>query len=197
MNVYKKLQQARVRLQATELKKSGKNTFAKYSYFELGDFLPTIQTIFDEIGLCGAITFGKDYASLSIFDVDKPEDFIVFASPMAEADLKSCHPIQNLGAVQTYLRRYLWVTAMEIVEHDAIDATIGNEKPASKAKPSEPGQQEEVDDVKFDEYIKMIKKAQDMESLKKTWVVIPKLYRDVLADVKDNQKRVIEAMETK
>ena len=37
--------------------------------------------------------------------------------------LKGCHPIQNLGAVQTYIRRYLWVTAMEIVEHDALDSS--------------------------------------------------------------------------
>jgi hypothetical protein len=42
---------------------------------------------------------------------------------MAEANLKGCHPIQNLGAVETYTRRYLWVTAMEIVEHDALDSS--------------------------------------------------------------------------
>jgi hypothetical protein len=30
--------------------------------------------------------------------------------------------VQNLGAVQTYLRRYLWTNAFEIVEHDAIDS---------------------------------------------------------------------------
>jgi hypothetical protein len=27
--------------------------------------------------------------------------------------------------VQTYLRRYLWTNAFEIVEHDAIDASAG------------------------------------------------------------------------
>jgi hypothetical protein len=42
---------------------------------------------------------------------------------MADANLKGCHPIQNLGAVETYNRRYLWVTAMEIVEHDALDSS--------------------------------------------------------------------------
>jgi hypothetical protein len=42
---------------------------------------------------------------------------------MADANLKGCHPIQNLGAVETYTRRYLWVTAMEIVEHDALDSS--------------------------------------------------------------------------
>jgi hypothetical protein len=47
---------------------------------------------------------------------------------MKEANLKGCHAIQNLGAVETYTRRYLWVTALEIVEHDVLDATTGNDK---------------------------------------------------------------------
>jgi hypothetical protein len=50
---------------------------------------------------------------------------------MAEAQLKGCHPVQNLGATQTYLRRYLYVLALEIVEHDALDATTGSEAPKS------------------------------------------------------------------
>jgi hypothetical protein len=47
---------------------------------------------------------------------------------MSEAALKGCHPVQNLGAVQTYIRRYLWVAALEIVEHDAVDSSPGKEK---------------------------------------------------------------------
>jgi len=133
MSVYKKLQEARIELQSKPLKKSGKNKFAGFEYFELGDFLPTIQTIFTEKGLCGTITFYTDLAILTIVDVDKPEDKIEFKSPMSTAELKGCHAIQNLGAVQTYLRRYLWVAAMEIVEHDSLDAITGKDEP-KKAK---------------------------------------------------------------
>ena len=133
MSVYKKLQEARIDLQSRPLKKSGRNKFAGFEYFELGDFLPTIQTIFTEKGLCGAITFYTDIAILTIVDVDKPEDKIEFKSPMSTAELKGCHAIQNLGAVQTYLRRYLWVAAMEIVEHDSLDAITGKDEP-KKAK---------------------------------------------------------------
>ena len=43
MSVHKKLMQARIRLQSAPLKKTGENKFAGYKYFELGDFLPTIQ----------------------------------------------------------------------------------------------------------------------------------------------------------
>jgi hypothetical protein len=129
MSVHKKLMQARIKLQGTQLKKSGLNKFAGYSYFELGDFLPEIQNIFNDVGLCGVISYDITHATLCITDVEDGTQ-IVITSPMAEANLKGTHPIQNLGAVETYQRRYLWMTAMEIVEHDILDATTGSEAPA-------------------------------------------------------------------
>lgn len=125
MSVYKKLMQARIKLQNTELKKSGHNKFAGYTYFELGDFLPQVNTIFDELGLCGVISYGNELATLTIVDSEAEANspVITITSPMAEANLKGCHPIQNLGAVETYTRRYLWVAAMELVEHDALDSS--------------------------------------------------------------------------
>lgn len=133
MSVYKKLQDARVKFHSKSLKKTGENKFAKYFYFELGDFLPAIQEVFNEVGLVGVCSFTADVATLTVFDVDKPEAFIVFTSPMGSADLKGCHVVQNIGAVETYQRRYLWVAAMEIVEHDVLDATTGKDVPAKKA----------------------------------------------------------------
>jgi hypothetical protein len=120
--VHKKLMQARMLLQNAPLKKSGHNKFAGYNYFELGDFIPTINQIFNEVGLCGVVSYDSEIASLTITDTDDGTNIII-TSPMAEANLKGCHPIQNLGAVETYTRRYLWVTAMEIVEHDALDSS--------------------------------------------------------------------------
>ena len=136
--VHKKLMQARIALQNAPLKKSGHNKFAGYSYFELGDFIPTINQIFNEIGLCGVVSYDSEIASLTITDVDDGTN-IVITSPMADANLKGCHPIQNLGAVETYTRRYLWVTAMEIVEHDALDssAPLKEEKKAPVIAPAQ------------------------------------------------------------
>lgn len=130
MTVYAKLMKARLALQNTKLKKSGQNKFAGYSYFELGDFLPTVQNIFADIGLCGIVSFQADLATLTIIDTDDTSQ-IVITSPMGSAALKGCHEVQNIGAVETYQRRYLWVSAMEIVEHDILDSTTGkkgNEK---------------------------------------------------------------------
>ena len=133
--VHKKLMAARIRLQGTKLQKSGLNKFAGYKYFELGDFLPEIQNIFNDLGLCGVVSYDVAYATLAITDTDDGT-VIVIASPMAGAELKGAHPIQNLGAVQTYQRRYLWMTAMEIVEHDAIDSSKTEEPKAEpKAEP--------------------------------------------------------------
>lgn len=141
MTVHKKLMEARIRLQKIQLKKSGLNKFAGYSYFELGDFLPHIQNIFNDVGLCGVVSYDTDYAVLAITDVDDGT-MIVIRSPMAEAALKGTHPIQNLGAVETYQRRYLWMTAMEIVEHDILNATTGSEAPAKPAPKPIPKEQQ-------------------------------------------------------
>jgi len=70
MSVHKKLMEARIELQGTQLKKSGLNKFAGYSYFELGDFLPVIQSIFNRLGLCGVVSYSTEYATLTITDTE-------------------------------------------------------------------------------------------------------------------------------
>jgi hypothetical protein len=134
MAVYSKLAAARAMLRGTELKKTGHNKFAGYHYFELGDFLHPTLEIFDKLGLIGIVSFTKDEASLAIVDVESGGE-IVITSPFGSAALKGCHEVQNIGAVETYQRRYLWVTAMEIVEHDALDATTGRKGDAPVITP--------------------------------------------------------------
>jgi hypothetical protein len=133
INVYQKLQLARVKLQNVELKKSGHNKFAGYRYFELTDFLPTVNSIFNEIGLSHTLEFTDTLATMNVIDFEKG-GIAKFTCPMAEANLKGCHPVQNLGASITYITRYLLVMALAICEHDALDATTGSDEPKS-AKP--------------------------------------------------------------
>lgn len=125
MNIYEKLQEARVELQGMNLKKSGKNSFAQYDYFELADFMPHINQIMLDKKLTGFCSFTEDLASLTLVNSEKPEERIVFTSPMSKANLKGCHEVQNLGAVETYQRRYLYTTAFEIVETDLLDTLTG------------------------------------------------------------------------
>jgi hypothetical protein len=127
MSVYTKLNEARGKFHELKLEKTGRNTFANYNYFELGDFLIPALKVFREVGLLAVVTFTKDIATMRIIDVDDAKE-IILTSPMGSAALKGCHEVQNIGAVETYQRRYLWVAALEIVEHDALDATTGKEK---------------------------------------------------------------------
>lgn len=126
MSVYQKLNDARSEFHKLQLKKTGKNAFAGYQYFELGDFLLPAMEVFGRHGLCAIVSFERELATMRIISVD-PKDAgeIIITSPMGSAALKGCHEVQNIGAVETYQRRYLWVAALEIVEHDALDATTG------------------------------------------------------------------------
>jgi hypothetical protein len=200
--VHKKLMAARIMLQNAPLKKSGHNKFAGYSYFELGDFIPTITEIFYNIGLCGVVSYDTEIASLTITDTDDGTSLVI-TSPMAEANLKGCHPIQNLGAVETYTRRYLWVTAMEIVEHDALDssAPIKEEKiiitPTQGAMDNIP-----LEDLKYLEelamdliatceqgdpkaaWVKLEKENLDAEQKIALWTLLPSKVRSALKNAK-------------
>lgn len=135
MTVFKKLQQARVKLHNTKLNKSGENKFAKFHYFELGDFIPQVTAIFNELGLCGTVSFTQTEAYLTVYNVDgDKDDFVTFTSPMVYANMEKMQAIQNLGSTHTYMRRYLWLMCMEIVENDVVDTAepIAPKKPTVK-----------------------------------------------------------------
>lgn len=132
MNVLKKLIDSRVALQHKSLNKSGHNKFAGYKYFELADFLPTVQQIFQEKGLVDVISFTETLATMIVFDTEDGSS-VSFTSPMGSANLKGCHEVQNIGAVESYQRRYLYTTALAIVENDVLDAVTGDDaKPVVK-----------------------------------------------------------------
>ena len=137
MKVFKKLSEARVALQSRELTKSGHNKFAGYKYFELGDFLPAIQEIFNTVGLVDVISFTDEVATMTIY-AHEDGSSVTFTSPMGSASLKGCHEVQNIGAVETYQRRYLYTVAMAVSEHDALDATTGGTPPEPKPVKAEP-----------------------------------------------------------
>ncbi|MBS4760976.1 MAG: ERF family protein [Clostridium sp.] len=127
MNIYEKLQSARVKLQDKKLKKSGKNKHTGFSYFELADFLPSVNIIFSEIGLFSNFSLCAEKAVLTIYDTES-NDNITFETPTANAQLKGCTEVQSLGAVHTYLKRYLYLNALEIVESETLDPLVGSDE---------------------------------------------------------------------
>ena len=124
MTIYEKLAEARIKLQNSGIKKTGKNDYAKYDYFELSEILPKCNEICEELKVCCIVSFTADTATLEFVNSEKPEEKILFTSPMSEAKLKGCHEVQNLGAVQTYIKRYLYQNCFEIAENDVLDSTM-------------------------------------------------------------------------
>jgi hypothetical protein len=126
MTVYRKLQAARHELSRAGIKKTGFNKFGNWYYYQLDDFIPTVNSIFDAVGLCGVVTFGET-ATLTVYDSEDGSS-IQFSTPIVYAENNKGQPIQVLGSTHTYLRRYLWLLAMEITQVDEVDSEQQEEK---------------------------------------------------------------------
>ena len=126
-NIFEKLQACRVALQDMKLKKSGENKFAKFKYYELKDFLPSVNVLFKQNKLFSNFSIIDDKATLRIYDAEAEGSYIDFVSNIASADVKGCTAIQSLGAEHTYLKRYLYLNALEIVEDDSLDSKVGSD----------------------------------------------------------------------
>lgn len=121
LNIYQKIQKARVDLQNKDLKKTGYNKYSNYKYFELGDFLPHINDICNEIGLYTEFSYEEKLATLTIYNTENLEEKRIWTTPVEVATLKGCSTIQNIGGTQSFARRYLYMMAFEIAETDVID----------------------------------------------------------------------------
>jgi hypothetical protein len=125
-----------------------------YKYFELQDIVPVALPIFLKVGLLPVTTFENDVATMTVFNVDDPADYINFTSPMREIEPiisaktggEVTNAIQRLGSVETYQRRYLYMIALDIVESDSIEPQTGdNTPPATKpTAPATPEKRQEV-----------------------------------------------------
>lgn len=127
MNIYEKLTIAKKTILEANLKKSGENKFAGFKYYELSDITPKIIEVCNNLKLHTAISFDKDYATLTITNIENVEEKLIYQSPMKELSLKGCNDIQALGGVETYSRRYLYLTAFDIIENDMFDAKSGTQ----------------------------------------------------------------------
>lgn len=134
INIYQKMQKTIVELQSIDIKKSGSNNFAKFKYLELTDFLPALNELLLKNGLYCKFSFYENKASLKVYEWDS-NGFIEFESPIADVKMKGVQEIQNLGAIHTYMRRYLYVLAFAICENDVLDAVVGQTTQTQKQAP--------------------------------------------------------------
>lgn len=155
LNVYKKLVLARKMFLGAGIEKTGINRYAEFKYFTLEDIVPTKQAIFEELGLVDSITFRNDVATLTLVNIDNPVEVIEFTSLLAEDESLIKNPIQKVGAIETYVRRYLYMLMLDIVEADTVDAVSGkptdeDNKPVEVKKSNKPASPEKREEVKKD-----------------------------------------------
>lgn len=116
----------RVELQKKKLEKTGKNKFAGFDYFELADFLPTLNELMLKEGINDIFSIENNLATLTLIKGEEKQSysmpFVLFETPLNQKGIKSMQDIQYLGALNTYYKRYLYLNAFGITDGDVIDA---------------------------------------------------------------------------
>ena len=130
MNVYQKLLKARAQFLGSDTKKSGKNMHLAFKYFELDDIVPVATKIFEEVGLISLVNFTSDTATMTIVNTDDGEK-VEFSAPfnqiapiVSNTGKQATNEMQALGSSITYMRRYLYMIALDICEPDNIEPTV-------------------------------------------------------------------------
>lgn len=131
MNIYEKLQLVKQDVLHANPKKSGKNKFAGYDYYELSDILPVIIESCAKHKIMTFPSFTNDVATLTAVNAEAPEEKVTIESPMRDLDIKGANAIQSLGGIETYQRRYLYMSLFDITENDMFDATTTDRNPAT------------------------------------------------------------------
>lgn len=144
-NIYGRLAKARVDFLKEKINKSGLNSKFGFTYYELQDFVPTATRVFEKNGLVTVFgmyerthrfeenTQTSYVANLQVLCTDTESEPIEFTIPFEKlkpiiskkTGEEVTNTIQLLGATQTYLRRYLWMQALDLVEHDSFDNSSG------------------------------------------------------------------------
>lgn len=133
LNVYQKLIKARKLFLNKGASKSGKNIQLSYKYFELDDIIPIATPIFEEVGLLPIVSIIENNATMVIVNADKADETIVFTVPFKQIEpiisnqgKAVTNEMQALGSSITYIRRYLYMIALDICEADSIESTVVN-----------------------------------------------------------------------
>ena len=121
----------RVKLQNAKLKKSGKNKFAGFDYFELADFLPKLNELMLEEEINDRFYINENMAVLELIKGEASQTYTIpftqFDTPVNKQGQASMQDIQYLGALNTYYKRYLYLNAFGITDGEVIDSLDNND----------------------------------------------------------------------
>ena len=115
----------RVMLQNADIKKSGKNKFQGFEYYELKDFLPTLNELMKSEGVNDLFSIKDGQATLTLMKDEESQTYEMpferFETPLTKSGTPSMQDIQYLGALNTYYKRYLYLNAFGITDGEIID----------------------------------------------------------------------------
>lgn len=147
LNLNESIIKIRVKLQNSKIKKSGKNKFAGFEYYELGDFLPKLNELMLEENINDLFTIENDEVKLVLMKGEEKQEykmpFRIFETPLVlkkdkngnflknsnneYIEIPSMQDIQYLGALNTYYKRYLYLNAFGITDGEVIDSMNSEE----------------------------------------------------------------------
>lgn len=135
LNLNESIIKIRVELQNSKIKKSGKNKYAGFEYYELGDFLPKLNELMQKEKVNDLFTIENDEVKLTLIKGEEKQEykmpFRIFETPLTKDGKQSMQDIQYLGALNTYYKRYLYLNAFGITDGEVID-TMNSEEIQNK-----------------------------------------------------------------
>ena len=132
MNLYQKVAKIKGEMSSMKFSKTGRNSFTKFNYFQLDDFEPTLEKLCSQYGIVTYFMFALDVARMVVVDADDPTQKIEVDSPVDVSFGKTSSKMQDIGAMQTYARRYLFMSFFGITESDFLDEVAGMDTPKSE-----------------------------------------------------------------
>lgn len=126
MSVYQKLSLARQNLAKKKIVADA--TGYNYTYIDLPQIESAVSEVCQDVGIIATMTFA-DRVQMIITDLED-NSTCCFESPIVDPSIVHINdkqPIQNVGGLMTYMRRYMYMMAFAISEHDAVEE-IGNKQ---------------------------------------------------------------------
>lgn len=163
LNLYQKVAMIKGEMAKAKFPKTGYNKFTKFNYFQLDDFEPVLEKLCSDYGIVTFFNFSPDSASMIVVNSDAPDQSISVMSPVAITE-KTGNAMQDIGSMQTYARRYLFMSFFGITESDTLDAVLDNDgdnnaeaksvqnKPSVNSKPQQKDSAEPKPQQKDDEF---------------------------------------------
>ena len=137
MSILQKLNEARRIIRTSNLKKQGRNTYSKYSYYTPSQVASLVNKACEKTGMITLCNLRADehglYQELELADLEDEKQRIKFEMRTEKGEIKAANETQELGATDTYSERYIKMKVFQIIDNN-IDPDNQNNKKQGTAQ---------------------------------------------------------------